>query len=113
VPEPAGPDRLRNLGRPSFLIGWSSGLNEPPTKLIGGLETRGQEHDPSMKVGGVDRSRVSRRSGFRAPDKFCRRLVSAETSQQKMAGPGCEPIRQPVPARQQVSWQTISLSSPK
>ena len=39
VPEPAGPDRLRNLGRPSFLIGLSSGLNEQPTRITGSLET--------------------------------------------------------------------------
>jgi len=38
VPEPAGPDRLRNLGRPSFLIGLSSGLNEQPTKINGSFE---------------------------------------------------------------------------
>ena len=38
VPEPAGPDRLRNLGRPSFLIGLSSGLNEQPTRINGSFE---------------------------------------------------------------------------
>lgn len=38
VPEPAGTDRLRNLGRPSFLIGLSSGLNEQPTKINGSFE---------------------------------------------------------------------------
>jgi hypothetical protein len=38
VPEPAGPDRLRNLGRPSFLIGLSSGLNEQPTRVNGSFE---------------------------------------------------------------------------
>jgi hypothetical protein len=38
VPEPAGPDRLRNLGRPSFLIGLSSGLNEQPTQINGSFE---------------------------------------------------------------------------
>ncbi len=39
VPEPAGPDRLRHLGRPSYLIGLSSGLNEPPTRVGGTVES--------------------------------------------------------------------------
>jgi hypothetical protein len=37
MPDPPSPDRLRNLGRPSFLIGMSSGLDEPPSRILGVL----------------------------------------------------------------------------
>ncbi len=38
VPEPAGADRLRALGWPTFLIGLSSGLNEQTTRIHGTSE---------------------------------------------------------------------------
>ena len=38
VPEPVGPDRLRDLGQPSYLIGFSAGLGEPMTTIEGGFE---------------------------------------------------------------------------
>ena len=41
APELVSPDRLRSLGRPSFLIGLSSGLNEQPTRINGSLENAG------------------------------------------------------------------------
>ncbi len=37
MPDPASPERLRNLGRPSFMIGMSSGLDEPPSRVLGVL----------------------------------------------------------------------------
>ena len=39
VPEPTGQDRLRALGRPTFLIGLASGLNEQPTRISGTFDT--------------------------------------------------------------------------
>ena len=42
VPEPVSPDRLRDLGQPSYLIGFSAGLNEQPTTIDGSFETPGR-----------------------------------------------------------------------
>ena len=39
VPEPVSPDRLRDLGQPSYLMGFSAGLNEQPTTIDGSFET--------------------------------------------------------------------------
>jgi hypothetical protein len=59
VPEPASPDRLRNLGRPSFLIGLSSGLNEQPTKVNGSFEKAGTTENNTP-----DRARCMLMLGF-------------------------------------------------
>ena len=40
VPEPVGLDRLRDLGQPSSLIGFSAGLNEPPTTINGAFDSQ-------------------------------------------------------------------------
>jgi hypothetical protein len=47
VPEPATPDRFPALGRPTFLIGLSTGLDEEETKLNGSVErTPSDDEDP-------------------------------------------------------------------
>jgi hypothetical protein len=65
VPDPASPDRLRNIGRPSFLIGMSSGLDEPPSRILGVLaEESGAESETVADVSDQERPRALLLLGF-------------------------------------------------
>jgi hypothetical protein len=51
MPEPVGPDCLRNLGKATFFIGLSAGLNEQPTRISGSLENAGSvENDTPLRA---------------------------------------------------------------
>jgi hypothetical protein len=43
--DPAIPARVRSLGRPTFLIGLSAGLDEEPTMIVGAIERTMPERD--------------------------------------------------------------------
>ncbi|MBV8488461.1 MAG: hypothetical protein JO161_09295, partial [Planctomycetaceae bacterium] len=57
MPDPTSPERLRNLGRPSFLIGMSSGLDEPPARVLGVL-SEGSAADTEDVTEAPDRNRA-------------------------------------------------------